>query len=89
MDAVSAALKAVADYGLALVALAATAWLVYWLIGKLLAAKDNEIADLRKQRDFNGQGWQASTAAIERLTLALRERNDAIDRLIIDRLVSK
>jgi hypothetical protein len=79
---VDAALKAIVEYGITLVALFAVSWLVFWLIGKLLSAKDSEIADLRKQRDFNGAGWQASITAVERLTDGLRERNDIIDRLM-------
>lgn len=77
-----AALKAIAEFGFVVAAAVALAWLVFWLIGKLLASKDAQIADAQKQRDDAMAGWRGSTAALEKLTEALRERNDLMERLV-------
>lgn len=77
-----AAFKALADLGVAIVGLVFVAWFAYWVVKKLLTSKDDQIADLRKQRDVNQEGWKTSVAALEQLTSAVRERNDLLDRLL-------
>jgi hypothetical protein len=63
----NAAFKAIADYGITVVALVAVSALVLWLI-----------RDLRAQRDRALDGWSAQIAATDKLTNAFNELADLV-----------
>lgn len=64
-----AALKAIADYGIAVVAMVVLALFAWWLLRRYLD-------DLTKTRDQALEGWRGSTTAIDRLTDELQKRRE-------------
>lgn len=67
----NAALKAVADYGITIVALVVVTGFAFWLI-------KTGYDDLRKQRDAAIAGWQGQIAATDKLTDAVQSLTEVI-----------
>lgn len=62
--------KAITDFGLAVVATVVLAWFVFKLVSWWRVDRNDEIADLRRQRDAAFAGWRAQADATDKLAEA-------------------
>ena len=67
----NAAFKAIADYGISIVALVVVAAFAFWLVKV-------GYEDLRKQRDTAVTGWLSQMAATDKLTDAVQALTEVI-----------